>query len=151
MGMQRRRSCPVRSLNWVCQVGEALEGRLGLIVKSVREVLGSLRHAKEKLQNQMEKVKAILQKLTGVWLSHLQNLTDLTVSHVSITAIGPSIIVNSIKNLITVTVSHTNLTGFLPKHWHPNLSYVDLFGNKLKGRIPPMLNEQENLVFLNLL
>nr|GLL17553.1 vinorine synthase-like [Ipomoea trifida] len=155
MGMQRRRSCPVRSLNWVCQVGEALEGRLGLIVKSVREVLGSLRHAKEKLQNQMEKLVSnlwsftainSLQKLTGVWLSHLQNLTDLTVSHVSITAIGPSIIVNSIKNLITVTVSHTNLTGFLPKHWHPNLSYVDLFGNKLKGRIPPMLNEQENLV-----
>nr|GMD04456.1 receptor-like protein 51 [Ipomoea batatas]GMD08335.1 receptor-like protein 51 [Ipomoea batatas] len=91
-----------------------------------------------------------LKKLTGVWLSRLQNLTDLTVSHVAITASGPSIILNSIKNLRTVTVSHANLTGFLPKHWHPNLSYVDLSGNKLKGKIPSMLTELENLVFLNL-
>lgn len=91
-----------------------------------------------------------LKKLTGVWLSRLQNVTDLTVSHVSITASGPSIILNSIKNLHTFTISHANLTGYLPKHWHPNLSYVDLSGNKLKGKIPTSLTELENLVLLNL-
>ncbi|KAH0760385.1 hypothetical protein KY290_016458 [Solanum tuberosum] len=91
-----------------------------------------------------------LKKLTGVWLSKLVNVTDLTVSHVSIVASGPSIIMNSIKNLHSVTISNANLTGYLPKHWHSNLSYVDLSGNKLKGRIPSSLTELENLVYLNL-
>ncbi|KAK4355425.1 hypothetical protein RND71_024396 [Anisodus tanguticus] len=91
-----------------------------------------------------------LKKLTGVWLSRLQNLTDLAVSHVSVTASGPSIILNGMKNLRTVSISNANLTGHLPKHWHGNVSYVDLSGNKLKGKIPSSLTELENLVYLNL-
>lgn len=91
-----------------------------------------------------------LKKLSGVWISKLHNVTDLTVSHVAITASGPSIILNGIKNLHTVTISNANLSGYLPKHWHSNLSYVDLSGNKLRGRIPTSLTEMENLVFLNL-
>ncbi|CAN4091906.1 unnamed protein product [Withania somnifera] len=91
-----------------------------------------------------------LKKLTGVWISKLHNVTDLTVSHVSVTASGPSVILNSIKNLYTVTISNANLSGYLPKHWHSNLSYVDLSGNKLRGKIPTSLTELENLVLLNL-
>ncbi|XP_055826653.1 receptor-like protein 51 [Solanum dulcamara] len=91
-----------------------------------------------------------LKKLTGVWLSKLQNVTHLTVSHVSIVASGPSIILDSIKNLQSVAISNANLTGYLPKHWHTNLSYVDLSANKLKGKIPNSLTELENLVYLNL-
>ncbi|XP_022898716.1 receptor-like protein 51 [Olea europaea var. sylvestris] len=91
-----------------------------------------------------------LKKLTGVWLSRLQNVSDLTVSHVSITASGPSIILNNMKFLHSVTLSHTNLTGYLPKHWHPNLTTVDLSGNNLKGKIPLSLTRLENLGHLNL-
>ncbi|CAN4116594.1 unnamed protein product [Withania somnifera] len=92
-----------------------------------------------------------LKKLTGVWISKLHNVTDLTVSNVDITATGPSIILNSIKNLHTVTISNANLSGYLPKHWHwNNLSYVDLSGNKLRGKIPTSMTEMENLVYLNL-
>ncbi|OIS98301.1 PREDICTED: receptor-like protein 51 [Nicotiana attenuata] len=91
-----------------------------------------------------------LKKLTGVWLSRFKNVNDLTVSRVSITASGPGIILDSIEHLLSVTISHANLSGVLPKHWHPNLSYVDLSGNKLKGKIPSSLTELENLVFLNL-
>ncbi|CAA2937407.1 receptor 51 [Olea europaea subsp. europaea] len=91
-----------------------------------------------------------LDKLTGIWLSRLQNVSDLTVSQVSITASGPSIILNSMKFLHSVNLSHTNLTGYLPKHWHPNLTTIDLSGNKLKGKIPLSLTRLENLVHLNL-
>ncbi|XP_027105575.1 receptor-like protein 51 isoform X2 [Coffea arabica] len=91
-----------------------------------------------------------LKKLTGVWLSRLLNVTDLTVSHVTVIASGPAIILGSMKNLRSVTISHTNLTGFLQKHWHPNLTHLDLSGNQLKGKIPSSLNVMENLLVLNL-
>ncbi|XP_071930592.1 receptor-like protein 51 [Coffea arabica] len=91
-----------------------------------------------------------LKKLTGVWLSRLLNVTDLTVSHVTVIASGPAIILGSLKNLRSVSISHTNLTGFLPKHWHPNLTHLDLSGNQLRGKIPSSLNVMENLLVLNL-
>ncbi|KAA8515078.1 hypothetical protein F0562_018135 [Nyssa sinensis] len=91
-----------------------------------------------------------LRKLTGVWLSRLQNLTDLTVSGVTVHASGPSIIFGSMKKLKSVTLSHSNLTGYLPKHWHLNITHIDLSGNQLKGKIPSSLTRLENLEFLNL-
>ncbi|XP_057764153.1 receptor-like protein 51 [Salvia miltiorrhiza] len=91
-----------------------------------------------------------LEKLTGVWLSRLQNVTDLTVSHVGVTASGPTIILGGMKFLHSVTLSHTNLSGYLPKHWHPNLTFVDLSANHLRGKIPISLTRLENLVHLNL-
>ncbi|XP_011101419.1 receptor-like protein 51 [Sesamum indicum] len=91
-----------------------------------------------------------LKKLTGVWLSRLQNVTELTVSRVSITASGPTIILSGMKFLHSVTLSQTNLSGYLPKHWHPNLTFVDLSGNHLKGKIPLSLTRLENLAHLNL-
>ncbi|KAJ8531528.1 hypothetical protein K7X08_026962 [Anisodus acutangulus] len=65
-------------------------------------------------------------------------------------ASGTAIILNSMKNLHSVIMSDVNLTGFMPKHWHGNLSYIDLSVNKLKGKIPSSLTELENLVYLNL-
>ncbi|XP_073300869.1 receptor-like protein 51 [Primulina huaijiensis] len=91
-----------------------------------------------------------LKKLTGVWLSRLENVTELTVSKAIVTASGPSIILNNMRFLHSVTLSHANLSGFLPKHWHPNLTFVDLSGNSLKGEIPLSLTRLENLVHLNL-
>ncbi|KAL0442624.1 UNVERIFIED_CONTAM: Receptor-like protein 51 [Sesamum latifolium] len=91
-----------------------------------------------------------LKKLTGVWLSRLQNVTELTVSRVSITASGPTIILSGMKFLHSVTLSQTNLSGYLPKHWHPNLTFVDLSGKHLKGKIPLSLTRLENLAHLNL-
>ncbi|KAK4347262.1 hypothetical protein RND71_033601 [Anisodus tanguticus] len=91
-----------------------------------------------------------LKKLTSLWLIRMHNVVNLTVSNVPVSASGPSIILNSIKNLHTVTISHANLKGVLPTRWHMNLTYVDLSGNKLEGKIPSSLTELENLVHLNL-
>ncbi|KAL6562051.1 Receptor-like protein 51 [Orobanche gracilis] len=91
-----------------------------------------------------------LKKLTGVWLGRLRNVTELTVSRVSITASGPSIILGGMRFLHSVALSQTNLSGSLPKHWHPNLTSVDLSGNRLKGKIPASLTRLENLLHLNL-
>ncbi|GAB4831429.1 hypothetical protein Ancab_005441 [Ancistrocladus abbreviatus] len=107
-----------------------------------------------------------LRKLTGVWLSRLQNLTDLTVSGVTVNASGPSIILGSLRKLKSVTIAHTNLTGYLPKLWHPNITYIDLSGNQLKaipslvhldlssnqlnGSIPKFLADMKDLKYLNL-
>ncbi|XP_059664347.1 receptor-like protein 51 [Cornus florida] len=91
-----------------------------------------------------------LKKLTGVWLGRMQNLTDLTVSGVTVNASGPSIILGNMKKLKSVTITASNLTGYLPKHWHLNVTHLDLSGNKLKGKIPSSLTQLENLEFLNL-
>lgn len=77
-------------------------------------------------------------------------MTELTVSRVSITASGPSVILGGMKFLRSVTLSQTNLSGYLPRHWHPNLTFVDLSGNHLKGKIPISLTRLDNLVHLNL-
>ncbi|XP_060193733.1 receptor-like protein 51 [Lycium barbarum] len=91
-----------------------------------------------------------LKKLTSVWLIRMRNVVNLTVSNVPVSASGPSIILNSIKTLHTVTISHAKLKGVLPTRWHMNLTYVDLSGNKLEGKLPTSLTELENLVHLNL-
>ncbi|XP_038883067.1 receptor-like protein 51 [Benincasa hispida] len=91
-----------------------------------------------------------LRKLTGVWLSRLRNLTELTVSDVSITASGPYVILGNMKSLRSLTISHANLTGFVPKHLHLNLTHVDFSGNKLRGKIPTSITLLENLETLNL-
>ncbi|XP_062095929.1 receptor-like protein 51 [Humulus lupulus] len=91
-----------------------------------------------------------LRRLTGVWLSRLQNLTDLTVSNVQVNASGPFVILGNMKKIKSVTVSHANLTGFFPRHMNPNLTLIDFSGNKLRGRIPSSINRLENLLTLNL-
>ncbi|KAL5989709.1 hypothetical protein ACLOJK_010603 [Asimina triloba] len=93
---------------------------------------------------------ASLRHLTGVWLSRLRNVTDLAVSDVPVNASGPTIILSSLRKLRTVTVARANLTGDLPKRWHPNISYVDLSGNRLKGHLPISLTRLEDLQVLNL-
>ncbi|KAK6932709.1 Leucine-rich repeat [Dillenia turbinata] len=91
-----------------------------------------------------------LKKLTGVWLKNLANLTELTVSGVTVNASGPSIIVGSMEKLRSVTISHANLTGFLPKRWHLNLTRIDLSANQLRGKIPSSLTLLGDLEMLNL-
>ncbi|XP_004134654.2 receptor-like protein 51 isoform X2 [Cucumis sativus] len=91
-----------------------------------------------------------LRKLTGVWLSRLRNLTELTVSDVSITASGPYVILGNMKSLTSLTISHANLTGFVPKHLNLNLTHIDFSGNKLRGKIPTSVTLLENLETLNL-
>lgn len=91
-----------------------------------------------------------LKKLSGVWLSKLHNVTELTVSNVKVVATGPYVILNNMIHLNTFMITNANLSGYLPKHWHSNISYIDLSGNKLRGRIPTSMTELENLEYLNL-
>ncbi|KAJ8638915.1 hypothetical protein MRB53_015609 [Persea americana] len=91
-----------------------------------------------------------LRHLTGVWLSHLYNLTELTVSDVPISTSGPSIILSNMNKVTTFTISGANLTGFLPRKWHPKLTHIDFSHNKLKGRVPISVTQLANLKFLNL-
>ncbi|GMP77861.1 hypothetical protein CsSME_00033998 [Camellia sinensis var. sinensis] len=37
-------------------------------------------------------------------------------------------------------LSQANLIGFLPKHWHLNLTHIDLSANLLRGKIPISLS-----------
>ncbi|XP_010274417.1 PREDICTED: receptor-like protein 51 [Nelumbo nucifera] len=91
-----------------------------------------------------------LRKLTGVFLGRLKNLTDLTVSQVTVNASGPIVIFGNLKKLRSVTISNANLTGYLPKRWHLNYTHIDLSGNRLKGRVPSSLTLLGDLEFLNL-
>ncbi|KAM3748397.1 hypothetical protein ACB098_05G105800 [Castanea mollissima] len=91
-----------------------------------------------------------LKRLTGVWLSRLQNLTDLTVSSTVISASGPFVILGNMKKLTSITISHANLTGYIPKHLNLNFTHIDLSANKLRGKIPTSVTLLENLESLNL-
>ncbi|KDP21122.1 hypothetical protein JCGZ_21593 [Jatropha curcas] len=91
-----------------------------------------------------------LKRLTGVWLSHFVNLTDLTVSNVPINASGLFVVLGNMHKLTSVTISNANVTGYIPKHLQFNLTLVDFSGNKLKGRIPSSISVLENLESLNL-
>ncbi|XP_045821077.1 receptor-like protein 51 [Trifolium pratense] len=91
-----------------------------------------------------------LHKISGVWLSHLANLTDLTVSNTPIKASGPYVILAHMKKLKTLTISNTNLTGFLPKFIHSNLTHIDFSSNNLKGNIPSSITMLDSLESLNL-
>ncbi|CAJ2658805.1 unnamed protein product [Trifolium pratense] len=89
-------------------------------------------------------------KISGVWLSQLQNLTDLTVSNVQVKASGPYVILSHMNYLKSLTISHANLTGFLPGHIHSNLTHFDFSGNQLKGNIPFSITMLDSLESLNL-
>ncbi|XP_061342687.1 receptor-like protein 51 [Gastrolobium bilobum] len=91
-----------------------------------------------------------LHKVTGVWLSQLENLTDLTVSNVQVTASGPYVILGHMNKLKSLTISHANLTGALPGHIHSNLTHIDFSGNHLKGTIPTSITRLDGLEILNL-
>ncbi|KAK2438270.1 Receptor-like protein 51 [Trifolium repens] len=91
-----------------------------------------------------------LHKISGVWLSHLANLTDLTVTNTPIKASGPYVILAHMKKLKTLTISNTNLTGYLPKFIHSNLTHIDFSSNNLKGNIPTSITMLDSLESLNL-
>ncbi|KAI3922672.1 hypothetical protein MKW92_040173 [Papaver armeniacum] len=92
-----------------------------------------------------------LKKLTGVWLGRLRNLTDLTVTDVSITASGPTIILGNMKQLKSVKISRANLTGSLPKKFpFLKITHMDLSNNRLKGKVPNSLTLLTDLQLLNL-
>ncbi|KAF7803287.1 Receptor-like protein 51 [Senna tora] len=91
-----------------------------------------------------------LHKVSGTWLSRLENLTDLTVSDVLIKASGPYVILGHMNKLKSLTISRANLSGSLPRYIHSNLSHIDFSGNQLKGSIPPSVTMLDSLEFLNL-
>ncbi|TKY45690.1 LRR receptor serine/threonine-protein kinase [Spatholobus suberectus] len=86
-----------------------------------------------------------LRRVSGVWLSQLQNLTDLTISDVQVKASGPFVILAHMTKLNSLTISRANLTGSLPGHLHSNLTHVDFSGNRLKGNIPPSITMLDSL------
>ncbi|ERM97626.1 hypothetical protein AMTRI_Chr01g132300 [Amborella trichopoda] len=91
-----------------------------------------------------------MKKLTGVWLSKMGNLTELTVKDVTVNASGASIILAKMKEIKVVSISGTNLTGILPRKWHPNVTEIDLSGNRIKGPIPASMVHLGDLKLLNL-
>ncbi|XP_020990794.1 receptor-like protein 51 [Arachis duranensis] len=91
-----------------------------------------------------------LRKVSGVWLSQLQNLTDLALTNVQVKASGPYVIFAHMDKLKILTISNANLTGFLPGHLHSDLTHIDFSGNKLKGTIPSSITMLSGLESLNL-
>ncbi|BAU03063.1 hypothetical protein LR48_Vigan01g045100 [Vigna angularis] len=90
-----------------------------------------------------------LRNISAVSLSHLRNLTHLTLSNLTIKASAPYVLFSHISNLQSLTISHANLAGSLPKHIHsPNLNYIDLSSNNLRGNIPSSVTMLDNLQVL---
>ncbi|CAL9766700.1 unnamed protein product [Musa acuminata subsp. burmannicoides] len=84
---------------------------------------------------------ASLRHLTGVWLSRFQNLTDLSVVGVPVSASGPAVILSQMHHLRSATISATNLSGVVPHHWNAlGLVHLNLSSNLLKGRIPSSIS-----------
>ncbi|PKU66875.1 LRR receptor-like serine/threonine-protein kinase FLS2 [Dendrobium catenatum] len=92
-----------------------------------------------------------LRPLSGILLSHLHNLTDLSIKDVPISVSSPFIIFSQMHNLLSATISNTTLSGQLPRHWHSlSLFHLDLSLNMLKGPVPGSISLLESLEFLNL-
>ncbi|XP_015697293.2 receptor-like protein 51 [Oryza brachyantha] len=97
---------------------------------------------------------ASLHRLSAVWLSHLENLTELTIADTPLATGSPSelaVVVSHMDHLTSLTLSNANLSGFLPHHWHcPNLTHLDLSGNRITGAIPDTLTLLSAITHLNL-
>ncbi|CAL4947425.1 unnamed protein product [Urochloa decumbens] len=98
---------------------------------------------------------ASLHHLSAVWLSHLANLTELTVADTPLATGSPTaelaVVVSHMERLERLTISRANLSGFLPHHWHcPNLTHLDLSGNRIAGDIPDTLTLLAGITHLNL-
>lgn len=91
-----------------------------------------------------------LRRLSGVFLARFVNLTDLTVTKVPVNTSGIYVILGNMKKLKSITISNASLTGSIPKHFHGNLTHIDLSGNQLKGRIPTSITLLDSLESLNL-
>jgi hypothetical protein len=97
---------------------------------------------------------ASLHRLSAVWLSHLTNLTELAVADTPLATGSPTelaVVVSHMEHLTRLTVSNANLSGFLPHHWHcPNLTHLDLSGNRITGAIPDTLTLLAGITHINL-
>ncbi|KAI4312273.1 hypothetical protein MLD38_037099 [Melastoma candidum] len=91
-----------------------------------------------------------LRRISSGFLSRLTNLTELTVSNTPVNASGAFIILGNLKKIQSFTLSNANLTGLLPRHWHPNITHIDLSGNQIKGMIPGSVTLLGNLQTLDL-
>ncbi|KAL5220248.1 hypothetical protein ABZP36_024961 [Zizania latifolia] len=97
---------------------------------------------------------ASLRRLSAVWLSHLENLTELTIADTPLTTGSASelaVVVSHMDHLTRLILSNANLSGFLPHHWHcPNLTHLDLSRNRITGSIPDTLTLLSGITHLNL-
>ncbi|KAG6489060.1 receptor-like protein 51 [Zingiber officinale] len=95
---------------------------------------------------------ASLSHLTGLWLSHLENLTELSVVGVSVSSRrGASVILSKMLDLRSATISSANLSGVLPRSWHAlGLVHLDLSANRLSGPVPSSVSVLGFLEILNL-
>lgn len=90
-------------------------------------------------------------KLSGVWLSTLTHLEELSVTDVEVSASGLSIIVQEMKDLTQLMVSRVNLPGVLPKKtWPSGLESIDLSGNSIRGSLPSQMRTLSQLKHLDL-
>ncbi|KAE8699362.1 putative Pentatricopeptide [Hibiscus syriacus] len=96
-----------------------------------------------------------LRRLSGVWLSHFVNLTDLTVSYTPVSASGVYVILGNMQKLKTLTISHANLTAQredtnFPHASRISLKNLSLASNSLSGSIPDSMSAVTGLVHVDL-
>ncbi|KMZ60085.1 Leucine-rich repeat receptor-like protein kinase family [Zostera marina] len=91
-------------------------------------------------------------RLSGVYLSRLSNLSELTVVDVPIRASGLSIILSRMKKIVKVVISNTTLSGEIPTKWKSSetLTHIDLSGNKISGPVHSSIGELTNVELFDL-
>lgn len=90
-------------------------------------------------------------KLSGVWLSTLHNLKDITVANVEVKASGLNVITEGLKLVTQLTFTGTIIPGLLPKNtWPPNVEYIDVSVNSIRGTIPSQMRKLSQLKHLDL-
>ncbi|GLJ29274.1 hypothetical protein SUGI_0577280 [Cryptomeria japonica] len=93
-----------------------------------------------------------LPTLSGIWLSKLQSLKELSVKDVVVNGSGSGVgaIMGNMSKLEQVTFSNTNISGTLPKSWPRSLTALQISQSMIKGNIPPTMSNLTLLQSLDL-
>lgn len=93
-----------------------------------------------------------LPALSGIWLSKLHSLKELSVKDVVVNGSGGGVgaIMGNMSKLEQATFSNTNISGTLPMSWPGSLTTLEISQSIINGTIPPTISNLTQLQSLDL-